>query len=107
MHACGFAGAGEIHIVRAIGGYLVKALAAPLPVEKVGETDGLALPLWRLCVNADHTLRLLKWQRAKQHSIDDAEHRGICANTERKCEHGNRSECRRFAQHPKAIAEVV
>jgi len=50
-------------------------------------------------VEVDDAIRLLEWQSLQQDAVDDAEHRRIGADADRKCEHDDRGEYRCLEQH--------
>jgi hypothetical protein len=47
------------------------------------------------------------WQRLQKDRIDDAEDRRICADPERKRQHGDESEARRLAQLAQGVTKIV
>jgi hypothetical protein len=51
-------------------------------------------------------VRLREWQRLREHGIDHAEDRTVCANPERKGENGEDTEAGGFQQHSKGVAKV-
>ena len=57
----------------------------------------------------DHreAIRVWKWKRAQQNSVDHAEDRAVRADPERESEYGNEGEAGRLAELAKSVAEIV
>src|SRR4030095_14816681 len=51
--------------------------------------------------------RLRIWKRAKEKSIEDAKHCGVCANSQRQGQRCDRSKAFMFEQHSNAIACIL
>ena len=62
---------------------------------------------WKIILNADELLGVRIRQRMQQGRIDDAEDCGGGANPQRDRQDRDHCETRRFAQHPKAEANVL
>ena len=80
-----------------------------LPVLEVRRGDGIARLRVDPVVLPDHrdAIRRAKRQRTKQHAVDDGEHRGVRADTERQGEDDDGSEAGTLAHQAQGVAEIL
>src|SRR5438270_594047 len=67
----------------------------------------LNLKLEKIAPKHDHSIRVLKRQRAQQNGIDDTEDGGVRANAERERDDGGQSDCALSPQHAQAETQIL
>ena len=112
-HALRLAVAGEIEVAAREERDLVEHLLrrGERPVLRV-RPDGLVVDAGTLALRHQHVhehqpLGVGERQRLEQHGVDDGEDRGIGADAERERGDGDRRKCRRAAQQPQRVADVL
>src|SRR6478752_8755233 len=77
------------------------------PIEIVGQRDRVVLAWAGRFVQNHDPVRLRIWKGTKQDGVNDAEYRGIRADAERKRQHSDQSESRRFAELATSKLEIA
>jgi hypothetical protein len=108
IESLGLTRARQVHGPPGDGLDLLKRLALDFPIRIVcrrgrasRETDtGGVFP------KKNQPVRIEEWQRFEQHGVDDAENRGVGADSERQDQHRERGESRILSQHATRITQV-
>jgi hypothetical protein len=91
------------------GGNLFEYMALRAPVEKFrGRSDAAGHVAIRIGIpDQRDAAGIRKWERAQQYRVDDAENRGVGADSDGQRQHRHDGEAPASPQHPPAISQVL
>ena len=77
------------------------------PIKIIGQGDRIILTGTRRFIQNHDPVGVRIWQRPKKNCVDDAEDRGVRADSERERHDRHRREARIFAQLPQCESKII
>ena len=106
-HLLSLANASKAEVDAASNGHRGKTAIVSLPVAKIGIGDGAKFEVGFAFVHRDELLRMRVGQRVEEHTVDNREDGSVGADAEGQREDRDEREAGIFAQHARAIAQVL